>query len=227
MKYKLNLIVFVMIFTNLNAQDVSGDDKEPSKFYAELGFTVSRFEQQVKKEVGGAKGDLLSDESNFSTVVTGGYKLSKYISVGAFMRYDTGKRFNAIFNGFNAQNETIVTGKIGGNFSEVWIGPMVRLHWKQLYFSSGYALFGSRVDDARSAVKSSSGATTGSFSTHPRVALQFHFGGAIPITKKLDAFFALEYRIRYYDERGGNELVDDIILGTQNILPFAGLKLSL
>ncbi|MFK8058608.1 MAG: hypothetical protein AB8B78_00790, partial [Polaribacter sp.] len=203
------------------------DTIKSSKFYTELGFTVSRFEQQVKKEVGGAKGDLISDETNFSTIVTGGYQLSKYFSIGAFVRYDTGKRFNALFDGFNAQNETIVTGRIGGNFSEVWIGPMLRLHWRQLYFSSGYALFGSRVDDARNDIKSSSGATTGSFSTHPRIALQFHLGGAIPITKKLEAFFALEYRIRYYDERGGKELVDNIILGTQNILPFAGLKLSL
>jgi hypothetical protein len=153
--------------------------------------------------------------------------LSKYISIGAFLRYDTGKRFNAVFDGFNSDNETIVKNRIGGNFSEMWIGPMIRLHWKQLYFSSGYALFGNRIDDARNDIQSSSGATIGSFSTHPRVALQFHLGGTISIAKKLDFFFAIEYRIRYYNERGGDELIDSIILGTQNILPFAGLKLSL
>lgn len=227
MKYKLFFVFFMVFFSILNAQDDSKKHTEVSKWYTELGFTVSRFEQQVKKEVGGAKGDLISDETNFSTIITGGYQLSKHISLGAYIRYDTGRRFNALFDGFNSENETIVTNEVGGDFSEVWIGPMIRFHWKELYFSLGYALFGSRVDDARSDIKSSSGEITGSFSTHPKVALQFHLGGTIPISKKLDVFFALEYRIRYYDERGGNELVDSVILGTQNILPFAGLKWSL
>ncbi len=227
MQRSLFFIFFISCLSTLKAQEDSTNREEISKWYAEVGFTVSRFEQQIKKEVGGAKGDLLSDESNFSTVVTGGYQFTNYFSVGAYFRYDTGKRFNALFDGFNSENETIVTNKIGGDFSEIWIGPMARFHWKQFYFSSGYALFGSRTDAAREDIQSSSSATTGSFSTHPRVALQFHLGGTIPMTKKLAAFFAIEYRIRYYDERGGNSLINDIVFGTQNILPFAGLKFAL
>lgn len=223
-KLSLSLILATIAVHALSGQDTTDTNK---KWYVDFGLTFSHFEQQIKKEVGGAKGELIVDETNTSVLLAGGYHIWSFLSVGLYARLDVGKRFNARFDGFDDQDKTQVSGRIGGNYNEFWTGPFVRLHWKKLFISGGYGLFGIRTDDARDDLPlaesgGTSGSTTG-FRTHPVVAMVFLMGGEVDITGNLSALFALEYRIRYYNAASGS-LQDDILLGTQNYSPFVGLK---
>ena len=190
------------------------------------GLTFSHFEQQVKKEIGGVKGTLLVDETNFSTLISGGYRILDFLSAGLYIRYDVGKRFNGTFKSFDSQNKAVIEPRLGGSYSEFWSGPYLKLHYKGLFVSGGYGLIGLRTDDARTDLPSSSGATSGSFSTHPVIAMVFHLGGEVDISQRVAILFALEYRVRYYNERDGTKLKDEVLFGTQNYSPMVGVKYS-
>ena len=224
----MNSKCFILLFSfssflSLTAQE-DANLESTKKWDIAIGATFSHFEQQVKKEVGGAKGTLIVDETNFSTLVSSGYRFFDFLSVGMYMRYDVGKRFNGIFKTFDSQDKAVVDPRLGGNYNEFWAGPYVKLHWNKLFVSGGYGLIGIRNDDARTDIPSSTNSTSGAFTTHPVVAMVFHFGGEVDLTQQLALFFALEYRIRYYTERDGNALKEDILHGTQNYSPLVGAK---
>ena len=47
-------------------------------------------------------------------------------------------------------------------------------------------------------------------------------GGQVNVWSDLDVVFRIEYRVRYYDRRD-EELVDELVHGTQNVSPFIGV----
>lgn len=61
------------------------------------------------------------------------------------------------------------------------------------------------------------------FRTHPTIAWMIGLGGTVPVTEALSVALRVEYRVRYYDRRGGHPLAEDAVHGTQNLTPFLGV----
>ncbi|MBI4429337.1 MAG: hypothetical protein HY562_09495 [Ignavibacteriales bacterium] len=202
-------------------QLVSAQDSTDWRF--DVGGTFSTFQQQVKAEVGDPRGERLVNETQVGIMALASYALHEFVDAGLFLQFDRGHRLAARFEGFNSEGRTVTKDKIGGNYSEVWFGPLVRINWRNLFAEGGYGAFGSRSDDARTDLASSTRDTTSSFSLHPTIALLAALGAGVQITDDLDLIVRMEYRLRYYTMRGGNALKNNIEHGTQNITPFVGL----
>ena len=132
-----------------------------------------------------------------------------------------------MFNGFDSDGKTTIKDKVGGTYSELWFGPMIQAFWKQLIFELGYAVVGLRKDNGRKDIPNSSGETDGVFSINPAVAWLVNVGGFITLSDALDVTIKIEYRGRYYNERGGKKLLNNIDHGTQSIVPVLGIRLNL
>ena len=192
----------------------------------DAGFVFSHFQQQVKQEVGDSRGQRLVHENEFGFLISGRYLFNENISAGLFLRTDFGKREAALFDGFDSEGKTKVKNKLGGNYSEFWFGPEIMLHWKQLFAEIGYGVVGIRVDDGRNDIPSNTGNTSESFSTNPSISWMFSVGGQIPIFDNLNVMLKIEYRLRYYNERGGEPLINNIDHGTQSISPLIGITFT-
>lgn len=196
-----------------------------SLWTADAGLTFSHFQQQVKAEIGDPRGERLVNEMQFGVMVLGTFRVWEYTGVGVFMQYDRGNRHAAQFTGFDpSSGKTVTAGKIGGNYNEVWAGPLVRVQWKEVFGEFGYGLMGYRNDDARTDIKSSTGDSTGTLTLNPGVAWYASLGGAVEIAGDLDLVFRMEYRLRYYNKREGNPFQANIEHGTQNITPYIGIR---
>lgn len=192
----------------------------------DVGFTFSHFQQQVKAEIGDERGERLVNELQVGVMALGSFRIWEFVSAGIFLQYDQGNRHAARFSGFDAATgKTVTADKIGGNYNEFWAGPVVRVQWKKLFGEFGYGLFGSRNDEARSDLKSSTGDSTGTLALLPSIAFYASLGGAIAIVDRLDLVVRMEYRLRYYNKREGNPFQAGIEHGTQNITPFIGVRL--
>ena len=225
MKKYISVILFLLISQVVMTQDdMSYSDIK--KYYTEVAFTFSHFEQQVKSKIGGQKGDLIVDETNLSFYSSAGIKLFPALSLGAYFCFDTGKRNNSLFDGFDTNGQATTKQTLGGNYSEVWVGPFIKVHYKQLFLSLGYGLIGTRNDDGRTDLTGSNG-NLDDFSLDPSVAWVFNIGGQVPINGKLSAYFGIEYRARYYNQRGGVSLQDNVVFGTQNFTPLFGVHFDL
>ncbi len=195
-----------------------------SKYSLDGGLIISHFQQQVKQDVGDPRGERLVYEYEFGFLLTGRYEFTDYLSAGIFLRTDFGKREAAQFDGFNSEGITQVKNQLGGNYTEIWLGPEVMFRWKQLFAEVGYGLVGIRKDDGRNDVPSNTGDTVSSFTTNPSISWMISIGGFVPLSKNLDILLKLEYRLRYYNKRGGEPLADNIDLGTQSISPLVGVS---
>lgn len=187
------------------------------------GLTLSHFEQQVKSEVGGRRGERLVEDSEVGLLVAGSYRVWRSISAGIFTQLDLGNRRAGELAGFDASGAAVVDPAVGGVYAELWLGPLVRGEWRRLFLEVGYGLIGIRDDEGRADLPASDGDTDGAFRTLPSVAWTFGLGGSVSLGTRLDLELRLEYRIRYYDRRGGDALADDVVHGTQNLTPFVGL----
>jgi len=214
---QLVIIFFILLtFQTIFSQTQSG-------FSIEGGFIISHFQQQVKQEVGDPRGERLVYENEFGLLISSRYSINKYLSAGLFLRTDFGKREAAIFDGFNSDGKTQVKNKIGGNYFEFWFGPEIMLHWKQLFVEIGYGLVGIRDDKGRNDIPSNTGDLSGSFTTSPSISWMFSLGGHIPIFDQLNVMLKIEYRLRYYDKRNEEPLINNIDHGTMNISPIIGV----
>ena len=198
-------------------------ETEP-KLRLDFGLTFSRFEQQVKREVGGARGERLVEESLYGIAGFGTYQVWGPLEAGVYAQFDTGSRSAGRFTMFDKEDKAQIENETGGGFNEFWAGPLLRTRWKFLFVELGYGLIGLRSDKARSDLKSSTGDTEGVLTTSPTIAWLLGLGGQASITDNLDLVFRLEYRVRYYVKRDGEPLENDIVHGTQNFTPFVGLS---
>jgi len=187
------------------------------------GFIFSRFEQQVKTEVGGQSFAPISESMSAGAQLNVGYKIFPFLSAGAYLQYESGVR--------SARQLSSIPGGIpsfldvyGGDFSETWIGPFIRSHYKSLYFEVSYGLFGRRRDDGRDDVPDINGSVQDALRTSSRVAWVFGLGSAVPLNDHFSLVLRLQYRIRYYNQRGSENLLDNVVLGTQDIFPFIGFQ---
>ena len=211
----------LIIFSVLCVWTTAGaaPDTEPWRFDAAL--SLHRFEQQIKTEVGGERGERLVEESGlgFSGIVT--YQIWGPFSAGLYTRYDLGVRKAARFDQI-VDGRTVTVGEVGGNYSELWAGPLIRAQWKAVFAELGYGLIGLRHDEARDDLLDESGDSDAALKTSNTVSWLLNLGGAVPINDTLALAVRLEYRVRYYDRRD-NPLVDKLVHGTQNFTPFVGV----
>lgn len=218
------LIIFLALYfgsTLLHSQTVS-----EHKFITEAGITISHFQQQVKTEIGTERGERLTNEFQLGLYTSGAYCFNEYIAAGIYLRYDRGQRQLANFDGFDQTGKTIVTDRIGGTYTEFWTGPIIHVFYNQLHAAFGYGLFGIRDDTARKDIPSTTGDVESAFKLDPSFAWLISLGGRFSVIESLDINISLEYRARYYNTRGGNDLRDNINHGTQSISPLFGVIYS-
>ncbi len=110
-----------------------------------------------------------------------------------------------------------------GRYWEVWLGPLLRFQWRFLAAEIGYGLVGARRDRARDDLADADGRATDAFRTSPRIAWHFALATYAPLHDALDLVIRVQYRVRYYDRRGGISLEDGVVHGTQNLTPTIGL----
>jgi hypothetical protein len=103
------------------------------------------------------------------------------------------------------------------------MGPLVRMEYRRAFVEVGYALYGARRDGARDDLPGEGGTRTGVLTTSATAAWAFAIGGRFALAPDVDLVVRLQYRIRYYDERGGRPLAGGAVHGTQNYTPFVGV----
>ncbi len=201
----------------------TADIVDPASWRVEGALTFSHFQQQVKQKIGGETGEKLVNEFQIGLGLSGTYRIMDFLAAGLHLRLDRGERSAARFEGFDGNGATQVTGQTGGTYSELWFGPLVQFSWKGLMAEVGYGAIGIRNDDARDDLPSSSGSTEDAFTTSPAVAWLLGLGGNIPVCENLDAVIKVEYRVRYYTQRGREDILDGVEHGTQSIAPLVGV----
>ncbi len=189
----------------------------------DAGLVFSHFEQQVKTEIGGEKGEKLVQDTELGVQLVATWNVWSFLDIGLWGQFDTGTRTAARFDGFDDQMRTQVTDQVGGSYTEFWFGPLIRAGWKALFLEFGYGLIGSRTDDARDDLATESGDNESALQTSPTVAWVASLGGKFEVMKDVNVVLKLSYRVRYYDARGGEALADEIVHGTQNFTPFLGV----
>jgi hypothetical protein len=192
----------------------------------DVGLTGGHFEQQVKTEVGGERGEKIVVDTHLGVHSFATYRIWGPLSLGLFTQLDVGERSQGRFAGFDAQDRTQVDKQTGGTYTEFWVGPVLRGQWRALFAEVGYGAFGVRDDEARDDLPDESGSTDSALRTSPTIAWLAAVGAGVPLTDHFDAILRLEYRVRYYDQRGDKDLADDIVHGTQGFTPFVGLAWS-
>lgn len=187
---------------------------------AALGF--SRFEQQVKSEVGGASAEPLVQEQSGSLALTATYRVAPFLRLGLFAEVDVGRRAVRSFLQLDPEGTPLVTEARGGSFRELWFGPLLRLQWRMLFFDAGWALVGRRWDDARLDLPDADGDSAAPLRTSRRIAWRFGLGAEVPLVEGVTLSLRVQYRVRYYDRRR-RALANDVVHGTQGISPSVGI----
>ncbi len=215
-------VVFSPSFASASLPEPDSEEELFRPFRLVANLTFDRFEQQVKQEIGGAKGQKLVEDNSLALHVVASYAPIKYVSIGVFARGDLGTRTAGNFERFD-DGAPIITDETGGAYSEVWLGPLLAAHYKTFWFELGYAVVGIRSDDGRDDLPGTSGEEDSALQTSPTVAWLVAIGAGLPVLETLQVNVRLEYRVRYYDQRGGNPLSNDVVHGTQNLTPFFGV----
>ena len=139
MRSKILLLVLITCPATIQAEE---------SWRVDGGLTFSRFEQQVKSEVGGVAGERLVEETEFGITALASYRVWGPIALGLYVQYDAGSRSAGKFTGFDADGKTVIGNETGGSFHEFWVGPMIRAQWRTLFIELAYGAFGMRMDDA-------------------------------------------------------------------------------
>ncbi len=226
---KFFALFFLIISLSLSAkaQENRNSIEHKNKWRIEGGISISMFQQQVKSEVGGESGDPLINENQFGFMLMSTYQIHEYISLGLFLRTDIGLREAARFKEIDASGKAIAENQLGGDYSEFWLGPAAKFTWRQVFLELGYAVIGRRSDDGRTDIFNESGDNSGVLTVNPSVAWMFNLGGEFELSSNLLLQMRLEYRIRYYNERDGEKLRNNIEHGTQSLAPVIGVAFKL
>jgi hypothetical protein len=190
---------------------------------ADANLSFSRFEQQVKTEVGGTRGERLVESTELGLLLTGTYVLLDYLEAGLFSQFDLGFRSSSRLAGFDGAGAAQTTAETGGAYRELWLGPLVRGRYGPIFAEVGWGALGMRWDDARDDLPSRSGDVDSALARDPAIAWLIAVGGAVPLADRLDLMLRLEYRLRYYTSRGGEPLAGGVVHGTQSFTPLVGV----
>jgi hypothetical protein len=196
-------------------------DAEPLRLDASLGLV--HFQQQAKQRVGTPRGERLVEHTASTLALAGAYDVHRYLAIGAFAELDLGVRRAGELAGFDADGRATIDPAIGGTYAEIWTGIGVRAQWRSLFLDLGYALFARRWDSGRDDLPDTNGSTDGAFSPQLSVRWLAAIGGTVQVRPGLALVLRLEWKIRYYDERGGESLMDGVVHGTQEFRPLVGV----
>ena len=214
-------LALAFLLSLISSHSLTAQTEDPWR--VEAGITFSHFQQQIKQEIGGERGERLVNETSVGMLITGSHDIFRWLSAGLYVRMDAGERTAARFSTFDSLGRAQTTGMLGGSFTEFWTGPFVRASWKSLSAELGYGALGIRSDNGRSDLPSTSGDTTAAFTTSPAVAWMAGLGATVPVNQDLDVFIRAEYRVRYYIERNGEDILDGAEHGTQSFTPIIGI----
>ena len=137
------------------------------KLRLDWSATFSRIEQQAKVEVGAPRGERLVEQTELGTEMVASAAIWGPLSAGVFAQLDLGTRRAARFDGFDAQGATMTTDQSGGPYQEIWIGPVLRAHYRFVVAELGYGLVTFRNDSGRDDLPSSTGDRSSAFRTLP------------------------------------------------------------
>ncbi len=180
---------------------------------------LSMLQQQVKEEVGGQNFPTLYNYAEINMNMEMRYNLNKYVSAGAYIRYDFGNRQYA--SSPNSTEYSGITYIIDTDLEEFWFGPIIKGHYKNVFLGLGYGLSAKRVDNF---LGLSNDDGFGNSLTTNSIAWLIQLGGKFEINENLDFNIIMEYRVRYYDKVNGLNIRGDYVIGTQNITPMAGIS---
>jgi hypothetical protein len=194
---------------------------DPLRLDGSLG--LAHFQQQAKPRVGTPRGERLVEHTAATLSLGGAYDAHRHVAVAVFGALDLGVRRAADLAGFDADGRATIDPAVGGESVEVWLGVAVRGQWRGLFADLGYALFARRWDTGRDDLPAADGGTGGAFAPELAVRWLAAVGGTVRLRDRLALVLRLEWRIRYYDERDGQPLMDGIVHGTQEFRPLVGL----
>ncbi|MEM1033794.1 MAG: hypothetical protein AAGN82_25900 [Myxococcota bacterium] len=207
-------------------RDVFGLGGEVLRF--DLGGSGSLYTSAAEVSTSGESNQRLANDAQFGMYTSGTWRFWGPFSVGWFGQFDLGRRDYGRFDRVADDGETaLVVRDGGGPFWEVWTGPLLRVQWRALYVEGGWGAFGVRGDDARTDLPNTDGDTDGAFRTTPTIAWQLGIGANVEVAPPVFLALRLNYRIRYYETRGGADLAQGLAHGTQDILPFIGFAYRL
>lgn len=207
-------------------EEIFGLEGEVLRF--DLGGTGSLYTAAVEVSTSGESNQRLVNDSSLGLFGSATYRFWGPFAVGWYGQFDVGRRDFGRFDRVDPDGVTaLVERQAGGPFWEVWTGPMVRLQWRAVYLEAGWGAFGFRGDALRDDLANVDGETDGTFRTTPSIAWQFGIGTNVEIVKPVMLALRLNYRIRYYETRGGEDLDLGLAHGTQDIMPFIGFAYRL
>lgn len=190
-------------------------------FRFDLGGFLSWYTAAVEVGTDGSSNQQLIDDFSFGLHAAASWRFWGPFSIGMYMQFETGERNAGRFTGTVAGDLAVSETLIGGTFSEVWWGPLVRAQWESLFLEVGWGPLGFRTDDGRPDL-SAGGSTEGAFQTTPGTAWLFALGASVEVYGPIELLFRISYRIRYYETRGGTDLDQGLGFGTQDVIPFVG-----
>lgn len=188
-----------------------------------LGFSSSK--EQAKNDSTGQSGGALFKNSQISFQTTGTYPFHENFEAGLWMQYEKGSRGMCGFGGVTTGTPQ-VTNCQDGQFSQFFVGPLLRAKYSHFFLDVGYAAFGVRSDDAYSNL-TAAGQSSQTFHTHPLKAWIFYPGFSYAINESISVILKIEYRYLYFKKRGNADLPNDLVYGNQNIRPLLGLQWKL
>ena len=187
----------------------------------DLGGILNFYTSAVEVSTSGESNRRLTTDMSGGFVAAATWRVWGPFAVGVYAQFEAGERSFGHFSEVR-DGVAIVEGDGGGGFRELWFGPLLRFQWKSVFAEVGWGPAGFRWDSARTDLPAG-GAASGAFRTTPSIAWLLGIGTAVEIWGDFELVLRLNYRIRYYEVRGGRDLDEGLAHGTQDIIPFIGL----
>lgn len=213
-------VLLLWSFVSGSASSQEPGDR-PWRIDPSIAFGI--LQEQVKNSDGESGGRLFQSVSG-AVLVSGGYRVVNWLDLGAFFMVEAGDRSAAEFGGLDPAGIPTTLTRAGGSYTMFWVGPLMRVYWRNAFLEIGYVAFGIRDDDAYPTLTSVGGIGAESFRSDPLRSWVFAPGMRTPLTDHIDLTLKVEYRFLYYDRRG-DRLANDLFYGTQAIRPHIGISI--
>lgn len=195
-------------------------------FRFDLGAFISWYTAAAEVGTDGESNRQLISDFSLGLHGAASYRVWGPFSVGAYLQFEAGQRDAGRFTGRVEGDLARVESLTGGGFNEFWLGPLLRAQWRGLFVELGWGPLAIRHDSGRSDL-TAGGRTDGAFAASPTTAWLVGLGAAVDLYGPLQAVVRINYRIRYYETRGGRDLDQGLGHGTQDVIPFVGVAWAL
>ncbi len=203
-------LFFALVFVGA-APALASSGSEPQPLTVEGAAMVLFDERQIE---GPGLDAAVSRHLTLSTWAAAYYDVYSGLELGAFVAFDYGFARTAA----------------GGPGLDVWeldLGLGVRYRFADIAFVElGWMPLMLRSDDSRVDLPNTAGDTDGLFVGSRSVAWLLGFGVNVPLSDSVALLLRLDYRIRYFVSRGGEDLAGGLEHGGQSIVPRVGVSAS-